>query len=274
MECTKRGLTSVAVCSTAFAPLGRLQASALACPDLPISVVPHPFGLLTREDIRRIAAPCAADIARLLCDSAVANSMAAQAFASTGDSAALIEVPEDPHELNRFFHEQRWSDGLPVVAPTREYVDLMLRHTRRAPNEVVAKIAPAFGAATVERIAINAVLAGCYPEYLPVLLAAVEAMAAPELNLQTIQSTTNPAGLWLIVNGPVADRLGINSGPSCLGPGSWANATMGRALRLIQQNIGGALPGVMDRATHGYPGKYTFCCAENEKLTPWEPLHV
>ena len=99
-------------------------------------------------------------------------------------------------------------------------------------------------------------------------------MAAPELNLQTIQSTTNPAGLWLIVNGPVADRLGINSGPSCLGPGSWANATMGRALRLIQQNIGGALPGVMDRATHGYPGKYTFCCAENEKLTPREPLHV
>src|SRR5262249_55205911 len=122
-------------------------------------------------------------------------------------------------------------------------------------------------------IAINAVLAGCYPEYLPVLIAAVEAMTAPEFNLQGIQPATHPVAVWLIVNGPIADRLEINSGSNCLGPGRWANATLGRAIRLIQQNIG-ALPGMPENATHGQPGKYTFCCAENESANPWEPLHV
>src|SRR3990167_5362018 len=150
----------------------------------------------------------------------------------------------------------------------------MLRTTRLAPETVIATIAPGFGAATIERIAINAVLAGCDPEYLPVLIAAAEAVAAPEFNLQGIQSTTNPGAVWLIINGPIARRLGVNSGNNCLGQGNWANATLGRALRLILQNIGGALPGEMDRATQGQPGKYTFCCTENEERNPWEPLHV
>jgi hypothetical protein len=150
----------------------------------------------------------------------------------------------------------------------------MLRHTRRSPQETVAMLAPAFGAATVEAIAINAVLAGCDPEYLPVLIAAVEAAATEEFNLQGVQSTTNPAAVWVIVNGPIAKRLGLNAGQNCLGEGVWANATIGRALRLVLRNIGGALPGEMDRATQGQPGKYTFCCAENEDENPWEPLHV
>ncbi|MBI3068991.1 MAG: hypothetical protein HYY79_09020, partial [Betaproteobacteria bacterium] len=131
-----------------------------------------------------------------------------------------------------------------------------------------------FGAATAEYIAINAVMAGCYPEYLPVLIAAAEAAATPEFHLQALQVTTNPAAVWLVINGPIARRLGVNSGGNCLGPGAWANATLGRALRLILQNIGRALPREMDRATQGQPGKYTFCCAENEAENPWEPLHV
>jgi hypothetical protein len=107
-----------------------------------------------------------------------------------------------------------------------------------------------------------------------VLIAATEAIVEPKFNLRGIQATTNPGAVWLIVNGPIAKQLGVNSGGNCLGPGAWANATLGRALRLIQQNIGGAQPGDMDKSTQGQPGKYTFCCAENEDGNPWQPLHV
>lgn len=202
------------------------------------------------------------------------NSSAASRGRSSGECAARIEAPDDLDAINKLYRERRWSDGLPIVPPTVERVDRMLRCTRRTPDEVVARIAPGFGAATVERIAINAVLAGCDPEYLPVLIAVTEAVASPEFNLQGIQATTNPAAIWIIVNGPGARRLEINGTFNCLGEGAWANATIGRALRLILRNVGGALPGEMDRATHGQPGKYTFCCAENEAASPWPPLHV
>lgn len=190
------------------------------------------------------------------------------------DRAATFEAPDDFDAINRIYREKHWSDGLPVVPPTAARVDAMLRHTQRGRHDVVARIAPGFGAATVERIAINAVLAGCDPEYLPVLIAATEAVADPAFNLQGIQATTNPVAVWLVVNGPVARRLQVNATFNCIGQGAWANATLGRALRLILLNIGGALPGAMDRATHGQPGKYTFCCAENEEHHPWQPLHV
>ena len=193
---------------------------------------------------------------------------------SESAAAARFEAPDDLDAINRLYRERRWSDGLPIVPPTVERVARMLRATRRAPDEVVARVAPGFGAASVERIAVNAVLAGCDPEYLPVLIAATEAIAQPEFNLQGIQATTNSAAVWLVVNGPLAGKLGINGAFNCLGQGAWANATIGRALRLVLQNIGGALPGEMDRATHGQPGKYSFCCAENEAASPWEPLHV
>ncbi|MEQ1776231.1 MAG: UGSC family (seleno)protein, partial [Burkholderiales bacterium] len=188
--------------------------------------------------------------------------------------AALVEAPDDLDELIEFFHARRWSDGLPIVPPTRERVERMLACTTRKSDEIIANVAPSFGAATVERIAINAVMAGCRADYLPVLIAAVQAMSAPEFNLQGIQATTNPVAVWLVVNGPMAEQLGVNGGMNCLGQGTVANATLGRALRLIQQNIGGALPGDMDRATHGQPGKFSFCCSENEAQSPWESLHV
>ena len=188
--------------------------------------------------------------------------------------ALLVEAPDDFDELIEFFHARRWSDGLPVVPPTRERVERMLSCTTRKADEVVANLAPGFGAATVERIAINAVMAGCRADYLPLLIAATQAMTAKEFNLQGIQATTNPVAVWLVINGPLAELLGVNSGINCLGQGTVANATLGRALRLILQNIGGALPGEMDRATQGMPGKFSFCCAENEVQSPWEALHV
>jgi hypothetical protein len=190
------------------------------------------------------------------------------------EQAATFEAPEDLDAINRLYRERRWSDGLPIVPPTAERVERMLRHASCARHDIVARVAPGYGIATAERIAVNAVMAGCEPEYLPVLIAATEAVADPKFNLQGIQATTNPVAVWLIINGPVAKRLGINASFNCIGQGVWANATIGRALRLILQNIGGALPGEMDRATQGQPGKYSFCCAENEEASPWEPLHV
>ena len=235
--------------------------------------MPHPFGTRSRDELRQIADACAGQIAQLLCESVGAASDPA-ARGSLAPRAALIDAPAELDALNKLFIQRRWGDGLPIVPPTQEAVERMLRHTRRRPDEVVATIAPGMGAATVEYIAINAVMAGCYPEYLPVLIAAAEAVATPQFHLQAIQATTNPAAVWLIVNGPIAKWLEVNSGSNCLGQGAWANGTLGRGLRLILQNIGRALPGEMDRATQGQPGKYTFCCAENEDASPWEPLHV
>ncbi len=190
------------------------------------------------------------------------------------DAAPLIEAADDLDAINRLYRERRWSDGLPIVPPTAARVERMLARVRRGRHEVIARVAPAYGAATVERIAVNAVMAGCDPEVLPVLIAATGAVADPAFNLQAIQATTNPVAVWLVINGPLSARLGVSAGFNCIGQGDWANATLGRAMRLILQNIGGALPGEMDRATHGQPGKFTFCCAENEIGHPWQPLHV
>jgi hypothetical protein len=190
------------------------------------------------------------------------------------ERAATFEIEDDLDAINRLYRERRWSDGLPIVPPSVARVERMLAHTKRNRDEIVARVAPGYGAASVERIAINAVMAGCDGAHLPVLIAATEAIADPAFNLQGIQATTNPVAIWLVINGPIRKTLNVNEAFNCLGQGRWANATLGRAMRLILQNIGGALPGEMDRATQGQPGKYTFCCAENEEANPWEPLHV
>ncbi len=192
----------------------------------------------------------------------------------TETSRQLIEVDNDIEAVNHLYRERRWGDGLPVIPPTRERVERMLGGTTRPADEVVAHVQPGFGAATVRLIAVNAVMAGCNPGCMPVLIAAIEAVTDPLFNLQGIQATTNAATAFLIVNGPIAAKLDMNSGLNCLGQGNWANATIGRALHLIMQNVGRALPGEMDRATQGQPGKFTFCCPENEADSPWTPLHV
>ena len=266
-------MTSLVVCSTAFVTLGRTQLKALGAPDTPIAAIPHPFGLRTRAEVRALAEQCVHEIVRLALGGADATRRSESARAEASN-ARQIEVPDDIEAFNVLCETRQWSDGLPLIPPTPERVQNMLRVTHRSPQDIVARIAPGFGTATVEAIAINAVMAGCKPGYLPVLIAAVEAVTDRAFNLQGIQATTNPATPWIIVNGPICAALGINGGLNCMGQGARANATIGRALRLILQNIGGALPGEMDRATHGQPAKHTFCCAENEAESPWEPLHV
>lgn len=170
--------------------------------------------------------------------------------------------------------ERGWSDGLPVVPPTDVRVLRMLQGTTRRPDEVVGLIPPNLASCTVEKVAINAVMAGCKPEYLPVVLASVEAALAPEFTLHGLLATTYFSSPIIVVNGPVAKRIGMNWGLNALGQGNRANATIGRALQLIVRNVGGGRPGEADRATLGGPGKYTFCFAEDETDPGWEPLSV
>jgi hypothetical protein len=170
--------------------------------------------------------------------------------------------------------ENGLTDGLPVLPPTQRAVAQMLRHTDRNPDDIVARIVPRGGIATVEKIAINGVMAGCRPEYLPVLITAIEAMTQPDYNLYGRQTTTHPGAHLLIVHGPVRQELNVNCRHNLFGHGWRANATMGRALRLIMINVGGNKPGVTDMATHGHPGKYSYCMGEDEEHSPWTPFHV
>jgi hypothetical protein len=187
--------------------------------------------------------------------------------------AATIDA-RDFVEANELFQARGWTDGLPIVPPSHELVERMLGGIQREPNEIVAEIAPRNAPATVADIAINAVMAGCIPEYLPVVVAAVEAVADPAFNLLAIQTTTHCCAPLIVVNGPVRECLGMNSATNCFGQGNRANATIGRALRLVLINVGGGIPGLTDKATGGHPGKYTYCLAENEEASPWEPMHV
>ena len=181
---------------------------------------------------------------------------------------------DDADAVSEFFYTQGWTDGLPIVPPTEPKIAATLAAMRRAPGDVIALVAPRMAEATAEKIAINMVAAGCVPDHAPVVLAAVQAICQPTFNLHCIQTTTNPVAPLLLVNGPVRARVDLNCGRNALGPGRRANATIGRAIRFVLQNIGGAIPGEVDKSTLGMPGKYTFCFGEDEENSPWAPLHV
>ncbi len=183
----------------------------------------------------------------------------------------ILDDTVDPIEV---CYQNGWTDGLPVVPPTPERVKRMLNGTNRSPQELITSVPPKWGKATIEKIAINAVMAGCLPEYLPVILTAVEAMSAEEFNLHGVQVTTSHVSPMIVVNGPIRKDLDINDGFNVFGQGWRANATIGRAIRLICTNVGGALPGELDRAAFGHIGKFTCCIAENEEDSPWDPLHT
>ncbi|MEF8824805.1 MAG: hypothetical protein V5A27_00425 [Halapricum sp.] len=185
-----------------------------------------------------------------------------------------IEVDGDFDEINETFYREGLTDGLPVIPPSASRVEEMLAAVDRDPDEVIGVLPPKYADATVEKVATNAVMAGAKPEYLPVILAAVEAMVEDEFNLYGINATTHPVAPLVVVNGPVVDDLRVNYGYNVFGQGWRANATIGRAIRFVLVNVGGGQPGEMDRATHGHPGKYSFCIAENERRSPWEPFHA
>ena len=194
-------------------------------------------------------------------------------FGDLSLAARRIEVaPEDdPMEAA---YDRGWTDGLPVTPPTDLRIARMLAGTARAADEVVGRIPPNLAPCTVEKAAINAVMAGCRPDYFPVVLAAIEAALDPAFSMHGLLCTTHFAGPVIVVNGPVARRIGMNWGLNALGQGNRANATIGRALQLVIRNVGGGLPGGIDRAALGNPGKYSFCFAEDETDPDWTPLSV
>ena len=194
-------------------------------------------------------------------------------YGNSGITARQIEVLPLSDDIEACY-ERGWTDGLPVVPPTPERVLRMLGGTSRPANEVVGIVPPNNVPCTVQKVAINAVMAGCKPEYMSVVLAAVEAACLDAFCMHGLLATTYFSGPVVIVNGPITQRIGMNSGGNALGQGNRANATIGRALQLVVRNVGGGKPGGVDRAMMGNPGKYTFCFAEREADSPWQSLAV
>lgn len=189
-------------------------------------------------------------------------------------SPEVFEAPSEEMALEAL-HQGRMTDGLPVIIPTPERVRRMLQACPLDADAILGIIEPANAAATVEKVAINAVMAGCLPDYFPLVVAAVEAVSDPAFNLGAVQATTHNSAPLLIVNGPARfDHGPVHSGTGALGPGFRANASIGRALRLVLLNIGGGHPGIGDMAQLGHPGKFSYCLAEDEESNPWGPLHA
>ena len=180
------------------------------------------------------------------------------------DAASAIELCFD----------KGWTDGLPVIPPTPDRVAAMLAAAGLEPGHQVTYITHRAVPVTAEKVAINAVMAGCKPEYMPVVIAAVEGIGAPLWSYHGPGTSTGGAGVLVIVNGPIARELDINAGDNLFGPGWRANATIGRAVRLVMRNVCGSRPGTLDRGTLGHPGKLSYVIAENEAESPWTPLHV
>ncbi len=263
------GIPTATVCSTAFSGAARSQAAGRGMCDLPIIEIPHPMHTAPADAVKERAE---AAVGHLVDALTKRHEKTPQDVVE--QPAETVELADVPETLQEFFFKQGWTDGLPVVPPTNEAVSAMLAGAGRDPVEKIGPIPPKMRIATVEKIAINAVMAGCRPEYFPVVLAAVEAVLDGNCRLYGIQTATNNSSPLLIINGPVAEKLGMNARGNVFGQGCRATATIGRALQLVLRNIGGDLPGETDMSTQGQTGKFTFCIAENEAESPWEPLHV
>ena len=195
-------------------------------------------------------------------------------MSSVSLNARRVAIPDSFQAIQDYCWEQGWTDGLPVVPPTEPLVREMLASYGGDPSFSLGTLQPRNSQATLEKLAINAVMAGCQPEYFPVVVAAVKAALDKDFNLGGNAATTGGAAQVVIVNGPIAKELGINGDAACFGPGSRANAAIGRALRLVIRNVAGLIPGVMDKATLATPGRYSFCFAENEERSPWEARNI
>jgi hypothetical protein len=190
----------------------------------------------------------------------------------TNDIEVFVEP--DPEKVSYDFYTRRMTDGLPIIPPTRERVRKFLEYTDKDPDDIIAVLPPRQGNATPEKIAVNCVMAGCIPQFMPVVQNSIDALSRERFNIIGVNATTHPVSICTILNGPISREIGVANGVGCLGPGHMANATIGRAIRLCLINIAGAIPGVGDHATMGSPAKYTYNFAEAESESPWEPLHI
>jgi hypothetical protein len=237
---------------------------------LPLLVVEHPLGGERREAIARRAQQAFEQLHALIAGSGTTPSAGERATAPQVAEPESVDIADDPIAILEAFTERSWGDGLPVVAPTAQRVAAMLG--RRDGTKSLGIMPPLWRQVTLEKLAVNAVMAGCEPRAFPIVVAAVEAMLDRAFNLYGVQATTHPVAPLLIVNGPYGRQAGLHAGSGCFGPGFRANATIGRAIRLILLNVGGAWPGRYDMATQGSPAKFSYCIAENEAASPWGPL--
>lgn len=265
----KLGIPTATVCSTAFSNAARAQAVSWGLAELPIVEIPHPMHTAPKTTVEDRADAAAAQIVAALTQAGPSQGRPESDVAP--EAVALQDASADVQE---FFFDKGWTDGLPVVPPTAQKVDAMLATVDRRRGDSIGPIPPRLRVVPLEKIAINAVMAGCRPEYFPVVLAALEAALDNDVRLHEIQAATNTSSPLMIINGPIVKTLDINAGGNVFGQGARANATIGRALQLILRNVGGDLPGETDMSTHGHAGKFTFCIAENEAESPWQPLHV
>ncbi|MDF1592488.1 MAG: hypothetical protein P1P89_13305 [Desulfobacterales bacterium] len=267
-------MPTVTVCTDRFESFAREKANALKAAQLPLVSIPHPISGRREDEVAAMASQVLPELQKALLTPPPPEASDAEMAAAPPAFGDSIDLEDDLEVIYDYFSRQGWADGLPIIPPTPKRVHQVLKQYSGDPFEVLGKIPHLNGEATVERCAVAMVMAGCLPSYLPVVLTAVRAMMTPAFNIQAVQSTTNAIAPLLILNGPVITRLGFNCTENVFGQGNRANATVGRAIRFILLNIGGADPGKLDRATHGHPGKYSYCVAENEAESPWEPFHV
>jgi len=257
--------------------LANYERKQLGMPGLPIAVVPYPMSGVPTEEARHRALAIREDIVSGLTTMPDASKLQTDnvAEAMKAKSGLIVELDDVSFDnINRVFYERKWTDGLPIVPPTEDRVQAMLAYTDLPGATVLGNMGPSWSLTTVHHVAVNAVMAGCRPEYFPVMVAGVQAILDPDLNIYGVQGTTNPAGVMLLVNGPIARELDINGGPNLFGQGWQANGTIGRALRLCMINIGGGRPVMGDMSTLGNPNKWGSCIAENEAQSPWPAFHI
>lgn len=263
-------MPTVTICSEPFVPAARAEARVEGIHAFPVVKVAHPMATATVDDVRaqiNAALPHIVD--------ALSKAPAAAPRWGTAEGDGGREGVRGSFEhINEVFYQRGWTDGLPIVPPVREKVTAMLGHAPDGADEVAGVMPPAQRPVTKTTVAINAVMAGCLPAYFPLVWAAVQALLDERTNLFSIQTATNATTPLVIVNGPIRRDLDLNARINVFGPGWRANATIGRAIRLVLINLGGGVPGVTDMSTHGQPGKFSFCIAEAEEDSPWEPLHV
>jgi hypothetical protein len=253
----------VVLTSSAFYAKAIHDARALGLTGARIALFAHPLGGISDQQIDDRVEKLYDNLREALAKEQVAAVM------QEATTAQLLDAPANPAELQAWFFERGSSDGFPLIAPMPGVVAKMVESSGRNGSDLLGVVPPRGGVATVEQIAVNAVMAGCRPQHMPVVVTAVEAMLEPRFNLGSLQATTHPVAPLLIVHGPIAQQLNMNAGAGTFGPGSMANAVIGRAIRLILLNIGGAVPGKVDQSTQGSPSKYSFCIAENIEQSPW-----
>ncbi|MBO0714788.1 MAG: hypothetical protein J2O39_06200 [Acidimicrobiales bacterium] len=274
------GVQAASIVTDAFVQSSDAMARLQGAPGYRYAMIPHPVSNLSPEECHERAAAVLPQVLEILgLDQTEAAPGQVGSTEDDGDQASVLEpadLPtdrvEDVYRLARYYQERGWTDGLPVLPVTEAVVDEFCAYVGRDPREEVVSTAALERVCTVRLAAAAAAMAGCRKEYFPIVLAAAEAMQ-PSVSTGLLQSTTGQSQL-LIVNGPIRGQLGFNGAGNVFGPGFQANASVGRAIRLIVMNAFGIRPRAFDQATQGTPAKYSFCIAENEEDSPWEPLHV